>query len=1062
MNTENKKIYWKGIEQLTNDTDFVRNNEKEFPESLTIKDSFGDNTDADGGATRRDFLKMMGFSLAAVSLAACETPVKKAIPYLNKPEDITPGVPNYYATTFLDGGEAWPVVVKTREGRPIAVEGNGLSAITQGGTNARVQASVLSLYDFDKAQKPMKAGQESDWATVDSDISGALNQIAASGKAVRVVSYTLPSPSTKAVIGEFLSKFGEAGQHVVYDPISFSAISEAHQLTAGKHVLPSYDFSKAEVIVSVAADFLGGWVADVEHSKQYAHTRKVTHENPVMSQHYQFESLMSLTGANADYRTPVKPSQLGLVVAKLHNLIARATGGESVSAADVDVPHVEKAAQKLLAAKGKSLVVSGLNDVAVQVLVNRINEMLENYGSTLTTDRPSFSKMGNDKAMDAFVADLTAGRVGAVIFYNCNPVYDHAAGAQIAAALQNVQLSVSTADRLNETASGCQYLCPDSHYLEAWGDVELKNGSFALLQPTISKIFDTRQVQESLMAWSGKQINFHDYVKAFWKANLFPLQSTETVFEKFWHRSLHNGVFEVASTESYRSTLLPTTSESSSVDLSSVSRDLASKYAADKNGLELFVYSSMIGNGAQANNPILQETPDPISKVCWGNYISVPQKLAAELGLKKVETKSSVVKLTVNGVSVELPVIIQPGQANGTIGIKLGYGRTKGGKSAVEAAGFNAFALMATNGQARNIVLEGVSVEAASRMEDVAQTQTHQTFMGRETIIQETTLSEYKVDKEAGRYKPKIATYYGPEKPGDISAWDIKKDGFQRGKTPERVPGSWLERMGLKADLFDYKTHHWGMAIDLNSCTGCSACMVACSVENNVPVVGKQEVVRRREMHWIRIDRYYSSSGAESLDELEQAAENPEVVFQPMMCQHCNNAPCETVCPVAATTHSSEGLNQMTYNRCVGTKYCANNCPYKVRRFNWFKYHDNKEFDYHMNNALGKMVLNPDVTVRSRGVMEKCSMCVQRIQAGKLKAKSEDRKVIDGEIVTACASACPTNAITFGDFNDQSGELRKLMEKELEGRAYNVLEEINVSPNIWYLTKVRNKDMAQS
>ncbi|MEN7546923.1 TAT-variant-translocated molybdopterin oxidoreductase [Rapidithrix thailandica] len=1071
MEKQNKKVYWKGVEQLTNDPHFVKNEENEFPQHLPIQDAYGDNSGE--GTNRRDFLKLMGFSVAAVSMAACEAPVKKAIPYLNKPEEVDPGVPNYYASTYMEGGDYCAVLVKTREGRPIKVEGNNFSSVSYGGTNARVQASVLGLYDIEKTKNPSKQGQKTDWATADKEIKSALEKAAGAGSAIYIVSNTLLSPSTKKVIRDFQEKYPSA-KLVMYDQESQYAIAKSHSLQYGKAVVPSYDFAKADVVVSFDADFLGNWVSDIEFSKQYADNRKVNKNKRDMNKHFQFETRMSLTGANADYRTALKPSQLGLAVAKLHNIIAKKTGGVTVNVPNVEAANIDIAANELLKAQGKSLVVSGINDVSVQALVNNINEMLGNYNATVDVNAPSYQKQGDDLAMKQFVNDLGKGRVGAVIFYNTNPVYDHPLGSSIKENISKAKISIATNDRLNETASLCTYNCPDSHFLESWNDAEPKHGKFSLGQPTISTIFDTRQVQDSLITWMGGESSFHDYLKNFWKESIFTLQSEEAEFEKFWIKALHDGIFEPTLPEGYQSVhqsaVVQIEGEVESTgfayDIASVAGDIKKNYSAEGKGTELVLYASpVMGVGTQANNPILQETPEPISKVCWGNFVSVPQKMATELGFTKFETKTSVAKLTVNGNEITLPVIVQPGQANGTVSINFGYGKNEkhAGKVAAQAAGVNAFQFASLSGDVVSYSVADVKIEATGDMEEIAQTQTHNTFMGRETIIQETTLAEYKKNPAAGSYKPKISTYQEKEDPSDISLWDIDNQGYKRGEAPERAEGIWMDRLGLKADTHHYNNHHWGMMIDLNACNGCSACIVACNVENNVPVVGKEEVVKRREMHWLRIDRYYSSpKGASSYEELEQVAENPEVVFQPMMCQHCNNAPCETVCPVAATTHSSEGLNQMTYNRCVGTKYCANNCPYKVRRFNWFKYHTNDEFDYYMNNDLGKMVLNPDVTVRSRGVMEKCSMCVQRIQTGKLKAKREGRLVNDGDVSTACASACPSNAITFGDLNDQKSGIRTAMESELEERAYNVLQELAVNPNIWYLTKVRNNEESVS
>jgi len=476
----------------------------------------------------------------------------------------------------------------------------------------------------------------------------------------------------------------------------------------------------------------------------------------------------------------------------------------------------------------------------------------------------------------------------------------------------------------------------------------------------------------------------------------------------------------------------------------------------DDDGIELVLYETIaIGDGSQANNPWLQETPDPITKACWDNYLTISQAMANEMGIKMVEGNTYKVNLRVGDQSLVLPAIVQPGQTRGTVGLALGYGRTKAGRVA-NGVGVNAFPLIgAVNGLSSLTRTVNVGVDVTGESVKVAHTQTHHTFMNREFVVQETTLDTYKNHPEHAFHRPAIAVSSALEKKlqGEESELD--------GKVAPREISLWKGH--------DYNNHHWTMTVDLNSCIGCSACSVACQAENNVPVVGKKEVLMRREMTWLRIDRYYSSQeSASSNAELEVAAENPEVTFQPMMCQHCNNAPCETVCPVAATTHSTEGLNQMTYNRCIGTRYCANNCPYKVRRFNWFKYHDNEHFadNSSMNNDLGKMVLNPDVTVRSRGVMEKCTFCVQRIQYGKLEAKKKGRRPVDGEITTACASACPTDAIQFGDILDPESKVSKLLQIKDKGekqevhehRAYNVLEEINVKPNVWYLAKVRNKE----
>jgi MoCo/4Fe-4S cofactor protein with predicted Tat translocation signal len=1022
---ESKKIYWKGIEQLANNPEFVKNAHQEFAQP---------GPEEDLGHSRRDFLKMMGFGMSAVALAACEAPVRYAIPYVNKPVDVDPSIPSYYASTYINGGDYCSIVVKTREGRPIKIDGNALSTVTNGATNAQVEASVLSLYDNSRLKGPKAKGSAIAWKDADAEIVTKLNQIAAEGGQIRIISNSILSPSTKAVIAKFKAKYPTT-ELVQYDQASAYGIVKANEESFGKAVIPSYDFSKANVIVSVAADFLSSWIAPIEFEKQYAKTRTVSENDTTMSRHYQFESILSLAGANADYRTQIKPSEEGAVLVQLYNLLASKAGAASIEGG-ISKNNLEKAADDLWANRGSSLVVAGSNNKAVQVVVNAINSLLNNYGTTILLDQPVNYRQGNDEAMNAFVGDLEAGKIAGVIFYNCNPVYDHPAGEKIGAAVKNVTLSIATSYKEEETGAVVQYLAPDHHYLESWNDAEPKKDRFSLAQPTITPIFKTRAAQESFLVWSGENnADYFEVLKANWKSWFYKGLGD---FQTFWDKCLYEGVFD---------------QQTSSTGTASFAGNLTAAAAqigtAKSSEFEIVFYETgNIGNGSQANNPLLQELPDPITKVVWDHYVTVSPKDAKNIKFEESITKKA--KITVNGKEVVVPVMVQPGQAQGTLGLPVGFGRTKAGKVA-DNIGKNAYPLISFENGSLSYSASNVSFEITSEKHQLAQTQTHNTYMGRQTVIQETTLSEFKSNHDAGRYHPTVATWTDPEHkvaPGELSMW--------KGH--------------------DYKDHHWGMAIDLNTCNGCAACIVACNVENNVALVGRDEVINRREMHWLRIDRYYSSDAdINDWTGLEEAADNPEVVFQPMMCQHCNNAPCETVCPVAATTHSTEGLNQMTYNRCIGTRYCANNCPYKVRRFNWFKYHDNKQFadvNPAMNTDLGKMVLNPDVTVRSRGVMEKCSMCVQRIQAGKLSAKKDKRKMNDDDVKMACEASCSTGAIVFGDLNNPESKISKLLKIKpanedrpygidkiaLNPRAYQVLEEIGVKPNIWYLSKVRNKD----
>ncbi len=997
--------YWKGIEELESAPEFMQS---AFAEFMPVKESH-ESSDATS-APRRDFLKLMGFGVAAATLASCETPVRKAIPYLNKPEEVDPAISNFYASTYFTGSDYNAVLVKARDGRPIKLEGNPESPITRGGLSARAQAAVLSLYDGGRLQHFAIKGQKAEVKQVDQEIR---TKLAATTGRIAIVSPTIISPSTKKAIAEFTARYPST-THVMYDAQSASGL-----LQANNGVLPAYDFSKANVIVSLGADFLGTWISPVEYAKQYVVNRKVSSAKRTMSRHFQFETAMSLTGSNADVRIPVKPSEMGAVALALYNAVA-GNGGSSSSYTN---PQLTKAAAELTANRGASLVVSSSNDPAVQALVASINQALGNVGTTVGLAAPSNVRQGDDARMAALVNDMNNGSVGAVIFYNANPVYNHPLAEKVKSGIAKVPLTISLNDRFDETGSLCQYAAPDSHWLESWNDFEPKRGFLSLSQPVITPLFATRQAQESLLRWAGNNTTYYRYLRANWRG--------VTPTDAAWDKAVHDGVAT--------GTALPAAPAMMTAALRPAAAASQISSAAKPNGIELALYEKvgLSAAGTEANNPFLQELPDPISKATWGNYLAVPRKMAVDNQWKQ----GDVVKITANGHSVELPVLIQPGQANGTVSIALGYGRTQAGKAG-DKVGENV-APLAMAGAEGIRYMNVVTLAKTEATSPIAQTQTHHTLMDRRPVVQENTLVNYiKNPKEVTEYE-KIATPDGLEAPSKVSLWQD----------------------------YQYNNHHWGMAVDLNSCIGCGSCVIGCQTENNIAVVGKQQVINRREMHWMRIDRYYSSDTHKDSFEtkgkvgtyaaMEDPSENPQVIFQPMMCQQCNHAPCETVCPVLATTHSSEGINQMTYNRCIGTRYCANNCPYKVRRFNWFSYYSNEKFETvngHMFTDLGRMVLNPDVTVRARGVMEKCTFCIQRIQLGKLEAKKQKRRPKDGEIVTACAQSCPTEAIVFGDMRDPSSRISQLLRREDGERAFHSLDSINVQPNVTYLTKIRNSE----
>lgn len=1061
------KIYWKGLDELHNTPEHQERVENEFMPEATEHLLESDNLD-EGSTKRRDFLKFLGFSVGAATLAACETPVTKSIPYLNKPEEVTPGVANFYASTFFDGTDYASILVKTREGRPIKVIGNKNSNLTNGAVNARVNSSVLSLYDSARAAGPLKGGEATDWATLDADVKAGLEKAVAEGKQIAILTETIISPSTKKAVAEFAAKYGETVKHVTYDAISASGALEANEACFGVRALPVYDFASAEVVVSVGADFVAAFPNGAANAVGYGKMRDP--KGGKMSRHFQFETNMSVTGSNADVRIPIKPSETAAVVAELYNKVAAATGGNAVSGGkSAHGDAVAKAAKELVAAKGKSIVVCGSNDAGVQTLVNAINNLLGNYGSTLDMARPLYVKAGVDSEMDTLVADMNAGNVGALLIHGVNPSYSYKAAEKFNAGLGKVGLTVSFSDRLDETAANVSYLAPDNHYLESWGDAEPRKGSYSLIQPAIQPLFDTRQFQESLLTWAGNDSDFYTYMKSAWSELHASSSNASLLFSDFFNSALFEGVYE-AETEGEATVFAG--------DVAAAASSIK-KIATGDFELELYVKAGL-GDGSQANNPWLQELPDPISRVTWDNYITMSPAQMQELGYNRLERgvfMADVAEVSVNGTTIKAPVYPSPGQKYGTIGLAVGYGRTAAGKCG-DGVGVNAFGL-----STGSFAVGAATVTKVDETYEIAQLQSHHTLMGRDSIVKETTLAEYVQNPKAGN--PDVLLYVSSAEEskkdahgghGDHGHGEDHTDAHAEGGHEDEGHGNPFlppTEVNLWDDHAIEQGHRWGMSIDLNKCIGCGACVTGCGAENNVPVVGKEEVRRGRDMHWLRIDRYYSSDMTEEKAEaegigaidkfnlMEIAAEQPQVSYQPVMCQHCNHAPCETVCPVAATTHSDEGLNQMTYNRCIGTRYCANNCPYKVRRFNWFQYHNGSQ-DFSKNPAnddLGRMVLNPDVVVRDRGVMEKCSFCVQGIQAAKLRAKKEGRKVADEEVQSACAEACPTNAIVFGDLNDKASWVAA---KARDERSYHLLEEVGVQPNVYYMTKVRNVEQNEA
>jgi len=990
--------YWKSLEER----DGAEQSADEFPEPLTSPTVQFD---------RRSFLRATGLGVATAALAGCSrAPVEKVIPLLVQPEEAIPGKSYFYATTCGGCSAGCGALAKVRDGRPVKLEGNPEHTVSRGGLCAIGQASLYELYDSSRLRTPRLHGKETTWDELDRSVVSGLANLQGPGGAVRLLSTTVTSPTLQAMFAKFLAQFGDA-RLVTYDALSCSAILDAHDQTHGVRALPHYRFDSAEVIVSFDADFLGTWISPVEYTAGWRAGRDPDADPPRSPYHIQFESHFSLTGSKADQRVALAPDQLATAVGQLAARVAR-RAGTSFPGEIVDQPVrgtlLDELAERLWQARGRGLVVSGSQDVVVQIAINFTNRLLGNYGSTLDIERPSQQRQGNDHELALLLRELQAGRVGTLFLHGVNPAAELPAGKEWAAALERVPLVVSFSNRLDESARLAHIIAPDCHFLESWGDAEPLPGKVSVFQPVLHALGQPRPVLESLSLWMGQPQSAHEILRSHWQSKVFPRQKGERSFEAFWDRSVHDGAAEIE----------PETTRPSKFRAGNV-RPLKARPAGNGT-FTLVLYPTVpLGDGRHAHNAQLQELPDPITKVVWDNYASISPQAAAQLGVKQ----GDVVRLQAaeRNESLELPVYVQPGQADSVVAVALGYGRVETERFAqigprwwlarpsVDAngrVGQNASGFLGVKDRTLQYTQPGVQLVQTGRKRALACTQSHHSVTAPKNlpvvggqsrpIVQEMTLASLLAENPEREQKPQEDLY-----------------------PPDHT----------------YPVHHWAMVVDTTACTGCSACVISCQAENNIPVVGKDEVLRQREMHWLRIDRYYTGS------------EEMRVVHQPMMCQQCDYAPCETVCPVLATVHSDEGLNQQIYNRCVGTRYCANNCPYKTRRFNWF--------NYPREDRLLNLALNPDVTVRSRGVMEKCTFCVQRIQEAKIEAKRRGEPLVDGAIQPACQQSCPANAIVFGDLNDRSSRVSNLISSR---RRYQVLAEFNFRPSVSYLAAVRNSD----
>ncbi len=1006
---------------MTQTPDNIRSNDIEYQGQDAVAKAGFASMDDPAEVDRRRFLEAAGFSLSVAAMGGCgRAPVETVLPYPSQPVGAIPGRLQNYASTCAACPSGCGLLVGTRDGRPLKMEGLPKHPLSGGGLCAVGQSQPIALYDSKRLTGPLLAGKESDWATVDKEIVQALKKI--KGKSVCLVTQTIISPTLQASIDKFLEPFADA-KHIVFDTVSSSSILDAHEQTHTTRILPHYRFEQADVLVSFGADFLGTWISPVEFTAAWAKRRAPSEESPVMSYHVQFESRMSLTGTNADRRVAIHPRDQGPMVGRLAEKVSKLAGKphwEKLAPGDDDSHEkaLDDVAKRLWDARGKSLVVSDSQDVGTQRVVNYLNHLLGNYGTTLDLENPSYQRQGNDADVEKLLEELAANQVGALLVADVDLLHDLAGSKELAEAIGRVPLTLSFAPCEDEFAASSKFVCPVHHALESWADAKPTSGLVSLMQPTLRPLGKTRALLESLAAWSGQPTTAYDALRAYWETKVFPARRADAPgnFFAFWERTLQDGFAQIKPD--------PTTIDEFKAD---AIKPLDPQKATDAFSLVLYNKVGM-PDSRHSHNPWLHELPDPVTKVTWGNYACISP---ADAGKLRVEN-GDIVKISAgkNGEQLELPTLVQVGQHDGVLAIALAYGcngtdrfakigpqwfEARPTVPAGELLGKNAASFVEFRDGTRQASLAGITLTKTKSHRELAITQKYHSLKvpdevaphGGEyrEVVERTTLPAFAKDSHSGAAEHHF----------------------------EGEPQLWPED-------HEKKGHAWGMVIDLNKCTGCSACVIACQSENNVPVVGYDEVRRQREMHWMRIDRYYTSYGTGEDEELD-------IDHQPMMCQHCDNAPCETVCPVLATVHSDEGLNEQVYNRCVGTRYCANNCPYKVRRFNWFKYpHD---------DSLQNLVLNPEVTVRSRGVMEKCSMCVQRIESGKIEARSHGSPVADGAIQTACQQSCPANAIEFGDMNDTKSKVHTALENP---RGYRVLEELNVRPAISYLRVVKNTD----
>ena len=986
--------FWRSLEELAGSPEFQEMLHREFPKGAS---EWLDSV------SRRGFLKLMGASLAMAGMTACtKQPLEPIVPYVRQPEEVIPGRPLYFATAFTLGGYASPLLVESHLYRPTKIEGNDRHPASLGGTDVFAQASILEMYDPDRSQTITYLGDVRTWGKFLQEIRGPLSvQKGLQGAGIRILTRTVSSPTLADQLRSVLKIYPQAKWHM-YEPVNRDNVYAGAAMVFGQPVETQYRLGNADVILSLDADFLSsGFPGFTGYASDFAKRRNpevdpavdadVTRANaPSMSRLYVVESTPSTTGAKADHRLPMRAAEIEAFAGALPGVFGIDSGVTVRRLKSERAKFFAAVAQDLQAHYGSGLVIAGEHQPpVVHALSHRINELLGNVGRTVVyTDPVNANPVNHAESLKDLVADMRAGKVDILIIMGGNPAYDAPADLGFADALKNtnIPLRVHLGLYQDETAELCQWHVNEAHYLEAWGDTRAYDGTVSIVQPLIAPLYNGKSVHEVAALLAGQSdATGHEIVQAYWKK-----QHLGADFDVFWRKSLHDGWVEGTAFTPKEVTL-----NKVNLAVAAVAYEKGEE-KRDEKAIEInFRSDPSIYDGRFANNGWLQELPKPMTKLTWDNPVLIGPAMAERMGLKTED----MIELELNGKKVTAPVWIQAGHADNSITVFLGYGRRRAGRAGT-GAGFDMYPLRSS---ATPWFSTGVKIAKAGGTYKLASTQGYQTMdtpVGARPLVRTASLEEYHKEPNFARED---------EPPPELTLY--------------------------KPYPYQSEAYAWGMAIDLNACVGCNNCIVACQAENNIPVVGKEQCVIGRHMHWIRVDAYYQGD-----------RDNPKAYFQPVTCMHCENAPCEVVCPVGATVHSTEGLNEMVYNRCVGTRYCSNNCPYKVRRFNFLLFQDWETPQY-------KMMRNPDVSVRSRGVMEKCTYCVQRISQHRIDAEREDRKIQDGELRTACQQSCPANAIIFGNINDPNSRVSKL---KAQARNYSLLADQNTRPRTTYLAEIRN------